>query len=60
MIAYEVCAHAANPSAARDLGVMSSRNHEVIVGIYCPGREPGHATAKAGPDTRSLRSLLRD
>src|SRR6478736_3214087 len=39
---------------------MSSRASVASVGIYCPCSVAGHTAEKVDPDTRSLRSLLRD
>jgi hypothetical protein len=39
---------------------VSSRRSEATVGIYYLGRVAGRKHPTVGPDTRSLRSLLRD
>jgi hypothetical protein len=39
---------------------LSSRRSEATVGIYRPGSVVSHAAETADPDTRSLRSRLRD
>ena len=39
---------------------MSPRTSEASVGIHSPAIEAGHDAGEADPDTRSLRSLLRD
>ena len=43
-----------------DASGMSSRTSEASVGIHSPVIEAGHGAGKVDPDTRSLRSLLRD
>jgi PelA/Pel-15E family pectate lyase len=39
---------------------LSSRTSEASVGIYLPCNEASHAPVQVDPDTRPLRSLLRD
>jgi hypothetical protein len=39
---------------------LSSRASEASVGIYCPSSVASHGARMMDPDTRSLRSLLRD
>jgi len=54
------CSGTMAPATTARMALMSSRTREARVGIYHPLLAAGHEAHRVDPDTRSLRSLVRD